>query len=1175
MMARPVRTGPRLTKKARERKHEAEKADKALGGATMKEVEGEEATKKTPHWYVELQWFRLLRGQARLNQIARLLVELAPNKVFDPRGIYAAHLKEEANNAIADEEDNAEGASGKGAKKNKKAKKPSKADLIRQQNTLKRQKDAAAKDAEKLRTLGAQAGANIKLKTESGKLLLLLGMLKQAVRDNLVVDVLDTMWEIEEVSKEVDEKERKAAFKPYGDVIKQAAEIRNSREALGGMNIFDFQLTAMSDRLPPLNLHSLSGKFKLDQWQLHVIDLINKRKSVLITAPTSSGKTVLSTFVCTTGLKVLFTVPSEPLAWQVAAMLRALKVDVAILVPTLSYVPLKWTVVVGTPHSLESGLTKQVGFDFDYMVGDEIHSLNNQDGPALQRLIRAIPKTCKVLALSATIGNATELQNWWETIVGEGEIELVVHKSRFINLQRYVWANQNEMGESAAAVEDNDEASTSKVGGENVTDGKLQPLHPCSVLSVDYLASEEYASSDLAFTPVDAYALFKAMDALAQGAFDVSDLKPKTFFAPKGSQRVTLMQAKEYEDALKERLVKIAKEEPDLCALLLASLAPGNNIKTIKKARKPMLSKSKEELAKFDRETAEKLMGKVEKALESSAVNTSNSALADLTFDLHRSERTPAICFQLDSVRCQSMFDGMLRELEERELRTHPNFRRDLERKSKGLEKLREKAAKRAGKRGDDDDAIAEAQEFGESGVNEAVDVNTPHPDFVLTPPGRGMSAVETRDVEDKLRDDLPPSGDLPHPLIRGLRRGIGMYIEGLSSGYQRLVQAMAQQGRLGIVFSDELLAYGVNMPFRSAVFFGDPGPEWLTPLLHQQMAGRAGRRGLDRQGNLIYCGFAPSRLKNLLRGRLPRVTGRWPLYPTIPLQLEMNKRYEVAGAPLTTEKMQDICATPLEEWLDNKNVEDYYGVAENWIKQLGILDHPPSSYNYLIPELVWELRKFLPESLALEYLLEPMVKKYRDLVYNQFDKDADVAHQTSMFLLFCRICSREPHHEFSEAELESAAGSADALKWARPLPFPHSQDDEWDRWTEILNESQQRILDSDLPYKEQMLLPVPMDAPLDNMVYASFVRNQIDPALPTPVQHHLRERIWNVGEILRITSNVLGRSPELQPVQNLIRKAFVRIRYILDECATRNWKKFDDASVSHAEAQAPVPPAN
>lgn len=1258
-MARPVNAGPRLTKRAREKKREQEKADDALGGATMVQVDGEDATKKVPHWYVELQWFRLLRGQARLNQIARILVELAPTKPFDPRDIYSKHLKEEqkeeaAAAVAASTAGGTEGAEGKGKKGGGgKQKASSKRDQIRAANNAKKQKEAAARDAEKLKTLGSLAGTDIKLKTETGKLMLLLSILKRAVQDNNVVDSLDTLWEIAEVVKEVDAKDAKAAIKPYQDVMKGANELRNDRAHLGGLNLVDFQLTSMSDRLPPLNLHSLTGRFKLDDWQLRVINLVNARKSVLITAPTSSGKTVLSTYVCTSGATVLFVVPSEPLAWQVAAMLRALKVDIAIVVPTLNYVPPKFDVVVGTPHALESTLTKQIGFKFDYAVFDEVHSLNNDDGPALQRLIRAIPTECKILALSATIGNATQLQAWWESIVGEGEIELVVHKSRFINLQRYVWTGPAEVADkqktkqqktkteaeketeaaAAAAAEtaDADEDMAILLGDNKAAgtvEGTMQLLHPCSSLTGAYLASSEYASSDIAFTPVDAYSLYKSMDALHSPlcSVEVADLKPKVWFASNAAQRITLMQAKVYEDALKERLVAMAKAEPAMTSLLLASLSPGSSLKAIKKARKAVLAPkdgkdgkdggagagagaacTKEALAEFDTQLAAVERQRVETELDSSARSTSRASLTDLSFHLHRKELLPAICFQLDSVRCQSMFDGLLRELEERELKAHPEFRKNLERRAKGLEKLREKQAKRGAKggKGNDEEAAAEAQDFGEGGPGgaDAVDVDAPHADFVLTPPGRGMGAVETRDVQDKLRDDLPSTGDMAHPLIRGLRRGVGMYIEGLPSAYHRLVQSFAQKGRLGVVFSDELLAYGVNMPFRSCVFFGDSGEGWLTPLLHQQMAGRAGRRGLDRQGHLVYAGFSPERLKSLLRGRLPDVVGKFPLYPTVPLQLAMSDRYEVgATGKLDLARMHQICSTPLGEFLRGETVDGYYEQAEAWVRQLGILDHPTSTYSYLIPELVWELRQFLPESLALQYLLEPIIKKFRDTVYNQYDKDADVNQQTEMFLIFCRFCAREPLRgdggaggvselaaELAAAEIDdvkvalggddkdkakdgdAAAGAAGtaataddeedaekALKWIRALPFPHSRTVEWDEWTDLLNQSQQRIIDADLPYKESMLLPVALDQPLDNMCYASFVRNQIDPSLPTPVQHHLRQRIWNVGEVLRITSNVLGRSAELQPIQNLVRKSFVRIRYVLSETSERNWKKLE-----------------
>jgi len=1146
-MQRPVRAGPVLKKRARERQHEQEKADKALGGAVLATADGEDAAaRKTPHWYVELQWFRLLRGQARLNQIARILVELAPAKVFDPRDIYAQHVKEEENIKAA--------LKGTDNEKGKSNKPMSKAERIIAANKLKQQKMAAANDAEKLRTLGTEAS---KLKTESGKLLMLLAILKKAVRNNNVVDVIDTMWEIEDVTKEVDPKEAKAAFKNYADVIKQASLVRTDRTALGGLNLVDFQLTSMSDRLPPLNLHSLNGKFKLDAWQLHVIDLVNKNKSILVAAPTSSGKTVLSSYVCTiTGTRVLFVVPSEPLAWQVAAMLRALKVDVSIVVPTLTYVPAKFDVVVGTPHALESALTKQVGFDFDYAVFDEVHSLNNDDGPALQRLIRAIPTTCKVLALSATIGNAEELTSWWETIVGAGEIELVVHKSRFINLQRYVWSKPN---------------ATEGTSG-------LELLHPCAVLSVEYLTSEAYKSSDIAFTPVDAYGLYKSMDALVSGSsVDVSDLKPKKHFAEltkNTNGRISLMQAKEYEDLLKERLVQIAHQEPELCRLLLASLAPGADLKAIKKERKTMLEKPKEEIKAYDIETAKKWNATVQQAMSASESedSTSKESLADLCFDLHKRERLPAIVFQLDSVRCQALFDGLLRELEEREVAKYPNYRTDLERQANGLERMREKAVKRAGKPSSEQDSIADQQEFGEAGGADAVDVDAPHPDFVLTPPGRGMGLVETRDVQDKLRDDLPGSEDQAHPLLRGLRRGIGMYIEGLPSAYHRLVQSFAQQGRLGVVFSDELLAYGVNAPFRSCVFFGDPGADWLTPLVHQQCAGRAGRRGLDREGTLVYAGFSPERLVTLLHGELPAVTGSWPLYPTISLQLDIQNRYEVSGAPLTEDRMGIVCSDPLELFLKNEQlkVDDYFDMSKQWVDHLGILNRE-TTWGYLVPELTWELRKVVPESIALQFMLEPLVEAFKE---RAVDSTMEVKQQVKLFLIFCRICATKPLSDEAVALSNESTDTASegVLSWHRPLPFPHHKDETWDYWTDMIDESQELIKELDLPYKEEMLLPY-HGQELDSLVYGAFVRNQIDPSLPTKVQHELRQRVWAIGEVLRITSNILGRAPELGPLQTVIRKSFVRLRYVLDETSQRNWKAIEEA-LNRVGSNAAAPPA-
>lgn len=58
------------------------------------------------------------------------------------------------------------------------------------------------------------------------------------------------------------------------------------------------------------------------------------------------------------------------------------------------------------------------GFEhFDWAIYDEVHSLDGEEGDALQRIIRSM--TCKFLALSATVGNASELQAWMEHVKGE------------------------------------------------------------------------------------------------------------------------------------------------------------------------------------------------------------------------------------------------------------------------------------------------------------------------------------------------------------------------------------------------------------------------------------------------------------------------------------------------------------------------------------------------------------------------------------------------------------------------------------------------------------------------------------------------------------------------------------------------------------------------------------
>jgi hypothetical protein len=55
-------------------------------------------------------------------------------------------------------------------------------------------------------------------------------------------------------------------------------------------DILKFQMTEMTNFLPPLNLWG-GRRFDLDDWQKRVLTYIDENKSVIVCAPTSSGKT--------------------------------------------------------------------------------------------------------------------------------------------------------------------------------------------------------------------------------------------------------------------------------------------------------------------------------------------------------------------------------------------------------------------------------------------------------------------------------------------------------------------------------------------------------------------------------------------------------------------------------------------------------------------------------------------------------------------------------------------------------------------------------------------------------------------------------------------------------------------------------------------------------------------
>ncbi|XP_042307058.1 helicase SKI2W isoform X2 [Sceloporus undulatus] len=89
------------------------------------------------------------------------------------------------------------------------------------------------------------------------------------------------------------------------------------------------------------------------------------------------------------------------------------------------------------------------------------------------------------------------------------------------------------------------------------------------------------------------------------------------------------------------------------------------------------------------------------------------------------------------------------------------------------------------------------------------------------------------------------------------LKRGIGVHHSGILPILKEVVEMLFSKGLVKILFATETFAMGVNMPARTVVFDSirkHDGTNFrdLVPAEYIQMAGRAGRRGLDTTGMVI-----------------------------------------------------------------------------------------------------------------------------------------------------------------------------------------------------------------------------------------------------------------------------------------------------------------------------------
>jgi superfamily II RNA helicase len=120
--------------------------------------------------------------------------------------------------------------------------------------------------------------------------------------------------------------------------------------------------------------------------------------------------------------------------------------------------------------------------------------------------------------------------------------------------------------------------------------------------------------------------------------------------------------------------------------------------------------------------------------------------------------------------------------------------------------------------------------------------------------------------------------------LIELLKKGIAYHHSGLLPVLKEMVEILFGKGYIKVMFCTETFAVGINMPTKTAVFleltkYSEGARRPLHTDEYTQMAGRAGRRGLDTFGQVIYLParepITATEMRGVLTGQMPCVQSR------------------------------------------------------------------------------------------------------------------------------------------------------------------------------------------------------------------------------------------------------------------------------------------------------------
>jgi ATP-dependent RNA helicase DDX60 len=573
-----------------------------------------------------------------------------------------------------------------------------------------------------------------------------------------------------------------------------------------------FQLKYTGDKLKR-NLGSKKDPrvlFEPDAWQRKLLDLVDDNKSAIVAAPTSSGKT----FICFYAIeKILRDSDKDMVIFCLPTKALANQVSADIYA--------RFAPKHNVKTNIQGSLMKDFCNDpFNCQVLITIPSL-------LESILNSppeniLPRIKYIIIDEVHKISSEEMGSPIERIFHLSPCPMLVLSATLGNLNGfYEWMAKIERSKNrdCELVMHTERYCELK---PYVYSDIIVPINNLFAYSYEHIKKFGFGN-DINFLPEELLYLFDSLCAVLTEEQKelLYPLVPERFFK---SNILTKKDCKDYERHLLKYFENLIKN---------------NNLteKQVKKIYKLQTKDSKKAFDKLNKYDEEYIM----------------ENMINLLDDLKTKNMLPCIVFNTDRDFINKMAVGVYEKLESMDIEIKRN---------KAIDKIKKEAKRNRDVEKGKDSWIEESLEAER---NYEYKTDKKNIKFTYLDPVTKITDYELEEETRFIKNTKPEYIDM-------LYRGIGIHHEQMNRKYRNVAEILFRQKHLRVLFATDTLALGINMPCRTVVFAGDS--LLLDPLNYKQMAGRAGRRGYDTLGNIVFMGIPQRRVQNLMVSLLPNIKG-------------------------------------------------------------------------------------------------------------------------------------------------------------------------------------------------------------------------------------------------------------------------------------------------------------